>query len=247
MNGFKKIETERYHEYTDYARTVPYGRIYPLSMCESRQSGDIYTDGKSVLFWHFCGFGSISGDVSEAFLYEVKKLMQCGERRLVLFADDACAEYFGEGFAKTRRLFFEYPDGKAVPEYDLPEGFELAAMYEKNIPLLKGRIVPSFSWDSTEAFLKNGTGRCIMHGQNAAAGAFSAAISSEELDIGIETAPEYQRRGLAYCAAASMIEEALRQNKKPVWACHAENTGSAGLAQKLGYIKTEECFVIHTA
>lgn len=247
MCGLKKIEAERYHGYTDYARAVPYGRVYPLSVCEGRQSGDIYTDGRAVLFWHRCGFAAVGGEVSENFIYEVKKLMQDSERRLVLFADDEIAEHFGEGYAKARRLFFEYPEGKAVKQYPLPEGYEMSLLMPWLIPQLTGRIVPAFSWENDRQFLDHGTGFCVTHEDRPCAWAFTAAVGGDEVDIGVETAENYRRKGLA-CAAAAMTAAAVKEHgKKPVWACHEGNTGSAGLAQKLGFIKTNECFVIHTA
>ena len=48
------------------------------------------------------------------------------------------------------------------------------------------KSVWAFSWESDDAFLKNGFGYVAMDGKNSSAITFSAAVSSEEVDIGIE-------------------------------------------------------------
>ena len=46
-------------------------RVYPLSIAAGIQPGEIYVDDKAVLFWHYCGFGYITGKPSEAFLSDI--------------------------------------------------------------------------------------------------------------------------------------------------------------------------------
>jgi len=56
----------------EYAKECTANRVYPLSIATGTQEGDIYINGKGcVLFWHYCGFAYISGDVSTVFLEEV--------------------------------------------------------------------------------------------------------------------------------------------------------------------------------
>ena len=43
--------------------------------------------------------------------------------------------------------------------------------------------------------------------------------------------------GFATIAAKTMIKYILSENKKPVWACHSQNTASAKLAEKIGFKK----------
>ena len=83
-----------------------------------------------------------------------------------------------------------------------------------------------------------------MHEGKAAAWAFSAAVSSREIDIGIETMPEHRNLGLAKLAAGRMIGYSLSQNKRPVWACDAKNAASYNLALRSGFEKTAECVTI---
>ena len=62
-----------------------------------RMHGDIYTDDKGcVLFWHYCGFAYISGDVSTGFLEEVYQyfLINDTERRFILITDSEFLDLF---------------------------------------------------------------------------------------------------------------------------------------------------------
>ena len=240
----EKVSSIKFSDFTEIADTLPFGKVYPLSLCGGFQSGDIYTNGRAVLFWHLCGFGLVGGDVTDAFLCEIKKLMENGGRRLVLFADDKTAGYFGEGFSKARRLFFEYRRN-VPPEYYLPAGYEIKAFDKGLISRAEGRIAPAFSWESAEQFLEHATGFCVTYEGLLCAWAFSAAVGGNETDIGVECMPEFQRKGLAYCAAAEMTGYVLKNGRRPVWACHEGNKASSKLAEKLGFEKCGECIVIH--
>ena len=99
MTAFRKIPQKEYCKYIQIADSLTFGKIYPLSIAEGRQAGDIYTDGKAVLFHHLCGFGHIAGEADDAFINSIKELMLNGSRRLVLFADNAIAKKYGEEFA----------------------------------------------------------------------------------------------------------------------------------------------------
>ena len=84
-----------------------------------------------------------------------------------------------------------------------------------------------------------------MHGDTPAAWAFSAAVSDDEIDIGVETLERFRGKGLAAAAASEMIRFSLAAGKKPVWACHAGNIASRKTAEKIGLVKTGECLTIH--
>jgi hypothetical protein len=85
-----KVDRNRYKEYIKCANECLANRVYPLSIATGTQDGDIYVDGKGcVLFWHYCGFAYISGDVSEDVLEEVYRnfLVSDTERRFLLITD----------------------------------------------------------------------------------------------------------------------------------------------------------------
>ena len=69
-----KIERSRYPQFIPQAAASPCNRVYPCSIAEGRQAGDIFVSeggDPAVLFWHRCGFGYLSGAATERFLEEI--------------------------------------------------------------------------------------------------------------------------------------------------------------------------------
>lgn len=99
-----------------------------------------------------------------------------------------------------------------------------------------GDVRPSDFWPDAEAFLAHGGGWVAEVDGVAAALAFAAFSVGDAVELGIETAPGFRRRGLARAAAAGMIDHLLATGRTPVWACREENTGSLHLAQQLGFV-----------
>ena len=88
--------------------------------------------------------------------------------------------------------------------------------------------------------MKNGFGFCVLHNGIPASWAFSAAVSDDEVDIGVETAPDYRHMGLASIAANQMIRCCFEEHKRPVWSCDEGNSASRKLAEKLGFVLVSE-------
>jgi RimJ/RimL family protein N-acetyltransferase len=55
------------------------------------------------------------------------------------------------------------------------------------------------------------------------------------LEIGIETAEEFRRKGFAEIVCEAIIEYCIANKYEPVWSCRLENSGSYILAQKMGF------------
>ncbi|MDE5620626.1 MAG: GNAT family N-acetyltransferase [Ruminococcus sp.] len=241
----------------DYERAVKYidktgsGVVYPLSIAEMVQSGDIFISKHSALFWHYSGFAFIYGDYNEHFLNSVYGMFLSDDckipRRFILFVTDEKVKEFlltKDGFILEKRYFFEYHKNSFEKKSILPVGFKICEIDEDLLNRIKGNVNPLFSWNNSSEFLNYGKGYCIMEEENVVAWAFSAAISSDEIDIGIETRSEYRHMGLGAIVAEKMIQYILNQNKRPVWACNSINIPSQKLAEKLGFVKTSECFTI---
>ncbi len=247
-----KVEPKDYMNYIKLIDKSLCSRVYPRSISEKIQQGDIFTNAcgsdRSVLYWHYSGFAFISGVYDECLLESVYELLldknNTNSKRFILFTNEPIERFFRakEDVAIERRYFFEY--GKEYPAVtaDLPEGFKLCEINKELLQKIHGKITPAFSWNNLNNFLENGKGYCITDGDIPAAWAFSAAVSSDEVDIGIETSSNYRHRGFAYIVAQMMIRYCFEQHKSPVWACHYENTASVKLAEKLGFVKTSECF-----
>ena len=230
------------------------GAIYPFSVAENIQQGDIFTDGDAVLFRHFCGFAHIYGIRGNDLLESVyKEILSAGSKpgeRFILFVqEEDMLSFFRtkDDVVIENRLFFEYPGNTAPPVRELPSGLCMREIDEELTGRLNGRITPHFSWDDMSGFVRYGKGYCVTDGESAAAWAFSAAVSSEEIDIGIETDGRYRQVGLATACAEEMIRYILSIGKRPVWACHAGNEASHRLAEKLGFVKVSECFTVRKA
>lgn len=228
------------------------GGIYPLSIEQGLQKGEIYSIGGSRLYHHLCGFAFYYGEPDADSLGEIYKrfLSEKAElnRRFVLFVSDEKAKaFFGskKDPGISERHFFEYQSHEPPALSELPKGMRLCEADSVLFDKLQGRVTPRFSWDNASDLISRGKGFCIMDGGEPAAWAFSAAVSSEEIDIGVETAERYRGRGLATIGAGAMVRYALGQHKRPVWACHCENVGSRRIAEKLGFVKTAECCTVY--
>ena len=214
------------------------------------QQGDVFANHHSVLFWHYCGFAFIYGDYDESFLNDVYKKFinnNMHSRRFILFiSDERARDYFinKESIVLERRYFFEYRKSISANNQVLSSNFQLCEICKELFYKINGNVTPLFSWDNSSDFLEKGKGYCILDGETVAAWAFTAAISDEEIDIGIETRAEYRNCGLGAIVSDKMVQYCFQQHKRPVWACHSNNIASQKLAEKVGFVKTSECFTI---
>ncbi len=250
-----KINTLMYPNFISDANAHECGSVYPLSVAEGIQEGDIYTnsreDRSSVLFWAHCGFAYISGNCDKQFLLEIESLMQnqskpASKRFRLMTNDESTKQYFrqNENVSFEKRYLFEYSKNRNLAEPTIPDGYKLIEIDKEILLKISGNILPQLFWKDLNGFLTKGKGYCITYNDDIASWAFTAAVSNKEIDIGIETNPKYQHQGLGGVAAKKMIEYTIKQEKKPVWACHYKNTASEKLAEKLGFVKVSECSVL---
>lgn len=250
-----EVEIKEYSDYISYAEKCSCGTVYPLSIAEKYQYGNIFVNSKgechTVLFWHQSGFAFISGEYDESFLDFVYDMLidrnKTNQRRFILFTDDnQIKRYFSArvNIEIEQRYFYEYKEPVCNIDSSYSDDFELRAIDYKLLGKIKGRITPYFSWRNSEEFLAKGKGYCILVDGNVAAWAFSSAVSDNEIDIGVETDERYQHRGYAAIVSKAMVQYVISENKTPVWACHHKNIASAKLAEKIGFEKTAECAVI---
>lgn len=241
-----------YHKLPRSLELHTYNHIYPESIYRGYQSGEILVDDleqiQCALFWHKCGFGYLAGNPSYEVLNEIATLIrEQGEgqtRRCSLQLDSGELEPFflkQEGITRSGQYGFGFCREKWNPKnVQLQEGFKIKEMDHEILSRLQGRIIPSFSWDNEAEFLKKGKGFCILHGDEIAASSFTAAISDDQIDIGIETNPDYRNRGFASILANCMVEYVLSIGKTPRWQCHESNLGSKAVAESAGFVAGEK-------
>lgn len=251
----EKINLQHYPDCIHLANDCKCGKVYPLSIAQLYQQGDIFANTKikfkTILFWHYSGFAFISGEYDKYFLSFVYDMIldkdRKNNRRFILFNDnERIRSYFShkDNIEIECRYFFEYNNPNYNEPIILPNNSQIKVIDAELISKIQGRITPYFSWNSSEDFLSKGKGYCVIINDTVAAWPFSSAISDEEIDIGVETNENYWGMGFATIAAKTMIKYILSENKKPVWACHSQNTASAKLAEKIGFKKVSECSII---
>lgn len=79
--------------------------------------------------------------------------------------------------------------------------------------------------------IEQSTGRLVS-------GASSFSSSQDSIEIEINTAPDYRKKGLATSVSAKMVLACLERGKYPSW--DAANVASVAIAEKLGYHLSEE-------
>jgi RimJ/RimL family protein N-acetyltransferase len=126
----------------------------------------------------------------------------------------------------------------------LPEGFsvrridaDLLAHDQLTIPDHVNDWVMD-NWRSVENYMAHGFGFCTIHDQEKRIVSWSLAdcVHGEGCEIGIQTLPEYRRRGLATITAAAAVDHALTNGYAWVgWHCNDDNLGSRGVAEHVGF------------
>ena len=86
---------------TEVARNCTSNAVYPLSIAEGFQDGNvIFSDGsKAALFWHYSGFAYLSGSVEESFLEKIYQeyFEKTLDRRFILITDNSkVIEFFSD-------------------------------------------------------------------------------------------------------------------------------------------------------
>ena len=100
---------------------------------------------------------------------------------------------------------------------------------------MKGSVVPSKFWENAEDFFENGIGFSLYYNDDLATTAYSAFITQDKLELGMETVEKYRGNGFAQHVCATLIDYCIEKNYEPIWACRLDNIGSYKLAIKLGF------------
>ncbi len=137
---------------------------------------------------------------------------------------------------KYTRVNFRFNREQYVPFGLKPEdGLKLVKTGNGLFDRMQGTVVPAKFWRNEREFAETGAGFCLMKNDEPVSTAFSAFVHEPYLELGIETLPEFQGRGLAPIVCSALIDYCLERDLEPVWACRLENSGSFKLAQKLGF------------
>lgn len=111
----------------------------------------------------------------------------------------------------------------------LSEQFLGPVWYEAGIPAER------YPAEGYANFARKSFGFCALAGERVVCSASCFAISAGYFSIEIETAADYQGRGIASVACAAVMRHFMPQGKTSWWICDADNEGSKRLAARLGH------------
>jgi RimJ/RimL family protein N-acetyltransferase len=138
------------------------------------------------------------------------------------------------------RYYYEITEPKLTPPPLAPE-FTLQLVTQdfitqehiQNMEAITGAI--ESNWTSPALFFEKGFGLCIVHENTIVSWSVVDCVVDNRCEIGIHTAPEFQRRGLATTLVAAVVDYAFAQGFKQIgWHCWVDNGGSIGVAEKVG-------------
>ncbi len=243
MTKMKKLTD--YRKIQHLIEQIRVEKVYPLSILEGLQSGEIFVDDDEApavsLIWHYCGFANILGEYKEKFIEDMMIMMQnpldghSGRMALQTENNHQLQDMILNfpGVLKYDRYIFEFVgERNSIPSI---KESRLEEINSCNYDLMKGRIIPSFSWENKKSFLENGFGYCLIEDGKMSACAFSSGVSEDYVDIGVETAEECRGKGYGRLVTSAMVNETLRRGKVPVWGCDTRNEASKRLACSVGF------------
>lgn len=93
-----------------------------------------------------------------------------------------------------------------------------------------------WNWGSDAAFLEHAFGFATVHDNRAVSWSLVDCTHGARCEIGIQTEPDYRRRGLATVTVAATVDHALSHGYTEIgWQCNDDNAGSFGTAEKVGF------------
>ena len=144
------------------------------------------------------------------------------------------------------RQYYEITDFAPKTDLQLPNGFsmelitaELLASNLEGLDPVKEEICSERA--SVEDFLARSFGICPVYENGIAGWCMSEYNVGDRCEIGIATAPNHQRKGIATLAARYFLGEAQRRGYIRVgWDCWIRNEASVATARKAGFTLIEE-------
>ena len=144
------------------------------------------------------------------------------------------------------RQYYEITDFVPRTDLKLPDGFsmqlitpEFLSSDVKGLEAVKEEMCSERA--SVEDFLARSFGICPVYENEVAGWCMSEYNVGDRCEIGIATAPDHQRKGIATLATSYFLAEAHRRGYTRVgWDCWTRNEASAATARKAGFTLIEE-------
>jgi GNAT superfamily N-acetyltransferase len=144
------------------------------------------------------------------------------------------------------RLYYEIRDFPAQTDLQLPDGFSMQLITPEFLSSELeglGAVQEEMCSEraSVEDFLARSFGICPVYENEIAGWCMSEYNVGDRCEIGIATAPNHQRKGIATLTTMYFLAEAHRRGYTRVgWDCWTRNEASAATARKAGFTLIEE-------
>lgn len=113
--------------------------------------------------------------------------------------------------------------------------------YEGAVPLPADAPLPA-SLEQELRRTRNTIWTCYVDGAPACF-AYAPWRSPKWFDVSVDTLPGYRQLGLGTLVASAMIRAEQQLGRQPVWGADEENYASLRLAERLGFVATDELWV----
>ena len=149
------------------------------------------------------------------------------------------------------RINFEFRPSEGCPPLEwrklIPEGFEVRRIDSEIASRLQANLItagvgPWFDqvWGNISEFLNGGFGfiaECEVEGAPfLASNCRSWSVQGGVASIQVSTRAAFRGQGLAVLVCSAFIEHCLEHGLTPEYSCEEENSASAALALKLGFV-----------
>jgi RimJ/RimL family protein N-acetyltransferase len=133
----------------------------------------------------------------------------------------------------------------------MPPGFELVhiddefleRIHLENFAEVELRV--RHHWHSGTDFLEHGFGFVLLHDDTIATRCMADCVVGHRCEMGIGTDARYRRLGLASLTVAATVEHCLRRGLTEIgWHCLANNVGSCQVAEKVGFARAHDYYVL---
>ncbi len=191
----------------------------------------------------------LAGDVERAGFEDALSGFAAEREQFVAYPDvETSVDKLLSGYKVRRRdrLYYEGDPAARVWDVEPADGYAVERIAEE---LLERRLTHT-DWvrdemcserASVEEFLSKSFGFAAVQGGGFACWCMSEYNLGDRCEVGIETAPEHRRRGLATLVASAMFRHAARVGIRRVgWHCWADNAASVATAERLGLRRVTE-------
>lgn len=260
-----QLKTENYCKVTEALRKVTINHLFARTVVEQKMDGEVYVNdpnqpstfyvkhqyGMSLLFGRTDDFkfnkqliGYLLNEnnarkTSEWLqVYPSEWNDQLGRLLDGEIVDPANGNQEESKIIKWSRVNFRFNRTSVSSEQTVPAGLKLVRTDAVLFDQISGSVVPSFFWRNRLEFAENAIGFSLIANDEPVSTAFASFIHDRQLEIGIETRPEFRGQGLAQLTCSALIDYCRENDFEPIWSCRLENTGSFRLAQKLGFEPT---------